>query len=94
MAIYRTLEGQNIWDLSVVLYGNTESVVRLVQDNPNLVNVGKTIPAGTSIVYTKQPKNTITNYYLTRSLDPATRDQSSPLQGSGFTSGFKINGFN
>lgn len=91
---YITIEGQSIWDLSNLLYGNTSNMVKLVQDNPVLGNVGKTIPPGTVILYEKQKGNQITDFYIERSVEPGTRDLTSPFQGSGFDSGFKLNGFN
>lgn len=91
---YITVEAQSIWDLSNLLYGNTSNVVKLVQDNPALGYVGKTIPAGTVITYTKQKGNQVTDFYINRSVNPGTRDITDPLQGGGFDSGFKINGFN
>lgn len=91
---YKTLEAQSIWDLSNLLYGNTSNVVKLVTDNPALGFVGKTIPAGTVINYTKQKGNQVTNFYINRSVNPGTKDITTPLQGGGFTTGFKINGFN
>ena len=94
METYITVEGQNIWDLSALLYGNSSNVVKLVQDNPGLGNVGKTIPAGTVILYTKQKGNQIVDFYSNRNENPGTRDLTEPLQGGGFDSGFKINGFN
>lgn len=69
-------------------------MVKLVQDNPILGNVGKTIPAGTVINYEKQKGNPITEFYINRRTTPGTKDLTQPLQGSGFDSGFKINGFN
>lgn len=94
MERYTTKEAQSIWDLSNLLYGNTSNIVKLVQDNPSLGFVGKTIPAGTVINYTKQVGNPITEFYINRRVTPGTKDLTQPLQGGGFTSGFKINGFN
>ena len=91
---YISVQGQNIWDLSNLLYGNTSNVVKLVKDNPGLGNVGKTIPAGTVILFEKQKGNQIVDFYTNRSVNPGTRDLTEPLQGSGFDSGFKISGFN
>lgn len=94
MEEYVTVNGQNIWDLSNLLYGNTSSVVRILKDNPGLGFIGKTIAPGTVILYEKQKGNQVTDFYIERSLEPGTRDITTPLQSSGFTSGFKLNGFN
>lgn len=93
MEEYITIEGQSIWDLSNLLYGNSSNLVKLVQDNPALGFVGKTVPAGTVIKYEKQKGNQVVEFYQNRRVDPGTRDITNPLQGSGFDSGFKINGF-
>lgn len=94
MEEYTTLQGQSIWDLSVLLYGNTSNIVKLVQDNPGLGFIGKTIPAGTVVKYVKQKGNQVTEFYINRNTEPGTRDLTDPYQGSGFDSGFKLNGFN
>lgn len=91
---YITIEGQSIWDLSNLLYGNTSNMVKLVQDNPVLGNIGKTVPSGTVILYERQKGNQVTDFYTNRNVTPGTRDLTQPLQGSGFDSGFDINGFN
>lgn len=94
MEQYITIEGQSILDLSNLLYGNSSNLVKLVQDNPGIGFIGKTIPAGTVILYEKQKGNQVTDFYINRRVEPGTRDITNPLQGSGFSSGFKINGFN
>ena len=54
MEEYKTIEGQNIFDLSNLLYGNTSNLVKLLTDNPALGYVANNIPAGTVIKYEKQ----------------------------------------
>ena len=93
MAVYKTLDGQNIWDLSTLLYGNNSSTIKIIQDNPALVNVGKTVPAGTMVTYTVQNGNTIADFLKNSNIDPNTGTRI-PGQGSGFSSGFAYNGFN
>lgn len=94
MEEYKTIEGQNIFDLSNLLYGNTSNLIKLLTDNPALGYVVKNIPAGTVVKYTKQKGNNITNFYISESVKPGTKDITAPLQGNGFTSGFEITGFN
>ena len=94
MEEYKTIEGQNIFDLSNLLYGNTSNIVKLLTDNPALGYIVKNIPAGTVVKYTKQKGNNITNFYISESLKPGTKDITTPLQGSGFTSGFDATGLN
>ena len=91
---YTTIEGQNIFDLSNLLYGNTSNMVKLLTDNPALGYVVKNKPAGTVIKYTKQKGNNITNFYISESVKPGTKDITTPLQGNGFTGGFDFTGFN
>lgn len=94
MATYYTKEGQNIWDVSIQLYGSDSSTVQLLLDNPALGYVGKRIPAGTAITYTAQAGNAIADFFTNKEIDPNTGLINDGLAGSGFDSGFKINGFN
>jgi phage tail protein X len=93
MSTFTTIQSQTIWDLSLQLYGDTSNVVKLINDNPGLDFVGKLIPPGTSITYTAPTGNTITTYFNNRLIDPVT-GTGNPLQGSGFTDGFTLNGHN
>lgn len=93
MSTYTTIQGQTIWDLSVKLYGNASNVVKLISDNPFLDYVGKLIPPGSVIQYDAPLGNVTTNFFNNRNTDPAT-GTGNPLQGSGFGTGFTINGHN
>ena len=93
MSTYTTIQSQTIWDLSLQLYGDTSNVVKLISENPTLSSVGKLIPPGTVIEYTKPVGNTITTFFSNRQTDPVT-GTGNPLQGSGFDNGHEINGYN
>jgi phage tail protein X len=93
MSTFTTIQSQTIWDLSVLLYGNTSNVVKIITDNPDLGFVGKLIPPGTVIEYTAPTGNTTTLFFSNNNTDPAT-GTGNPLQGSGFSEGFTINGHN
>lgn len=92
MAKYTTISGQTIWDLSVLLYGDSSNVVKILQDNPSLGQITKQIPAGTVIEYTETLGNAVKTYLRTNKIDPGT-GQTSPLSGSGFDLGFESNAF-
>jgi phage tail protein X len=93
MSTYITIQGQTIWDLSIQLYGDSSNAIKIVSDNPGLDKVGKLIPPGTSIEYTAPTGNNTTLFFSNKQIDAAT-GTGNPLEGSGFDSGFEINGFN
>lgn len=93
MSTYTTVQSQTIWDLSLQLYGDSSNAIKIISDNPGLDSVGKLIPPGTVIEYTEPVGNTTTTFFSNRQTDPVT-GTGNPLQGSGFTDGFKINGYN
>lgn len=93
MSSYTTIATQTIWDLSILLYGDTSNVVKIISDNPSLEYVGKLIPPGTVVEFTEPLGNTVRDYLSNRLIDPAT-GTGNPLQGSGFDDGFTINGHN
>ena len=93
MSTYTTIQGQTIWDLSILLYGNTSNAVKIVNDNPVLVNIGKLIPPGTSVEFTAPTGNSTTTFFSDKQIDAAT-GTGNPLEGSGFSDGFTINGHN
>jgi phage tail protein X len=93
MSQYITIQSQTIWDLSIRLYGNSSNAVKIVSENPGLDYIGKLIPPGTVIEYTEPVGNTITTFLSNRQTDPVT-GTGNPLQGSGFSQGFTINGHN
>jgi phage tail protein X len=92
MATYTTVLGQNIYDLSVLLYGNTTNIVKLVQDNPGLDRVSKNIPAGTVITYDAQSGNDVVDFFSNKEVSPVTGDRDLGA-GGGFDSGFDLTGF-
>lgn len=93
MATYITTSGQTIYDLSVQLYGNDSNAVKIIVDNPSLSGVTDLIPPGTVITYTP-PEGFTVSQYLTDKTTTVNTGNENPLQGSGFSLGFKINGFN
>jgi hypothetical protein len=92
MATYKTESGQTIWDLSILLYGNSSNAVKLMTDNPSLASISGLIPPQTSITYTPVLGFNVATYFSEINVKPNT-GQGNPLQGSGFDSGFQINGF-
>ena len=93
MSTYTTVQSQTIWDLSIQLYGDTLNAVKIITDNTTLDYVGKLIPPGTVIEFTKPIEDVITTFLSDKGLDTVT-GTGNPLQGSGFTEGFTINGHN
>ena len=92
MATYITESGQTIWDLSILLYGNSSNAVKLLTDNPHLQNISGLIPPQTSITYTPVLGFNVASYFNDINVKPNT-GQGNPLQGSGFDIGFQINAF-
>jgi len=93
MATYTTTSGQTLFDLSVQLYGNSSSVIKLLVDNTALAGIGKLVPAGSEIEYTP-PEGFTVAQFLTDKRRTVNTGNNNPLQGSGFDLGFTLNGFN
>ena len=93
MATYTTESGQTIWDLSILLYGNSSNVVKIIVDNPQLNTVTSLIPPKTVINYTPVLGFNISTFLSSKAIKPNT-GQGNPLQGIGFDLGFEINAFN
>lgn len=92
MSEYKTVSGQTIIDLSVLLYGNSSNFVKILQDNPGLGTVTKQIPPGTVIQYDETLGNGVISFFDDKKIVPDT-GQTNPLSGSGFDLGFKSNSF-
>jgi hypothetical protein len=93
MAKYTTTSGQTIFDLSLQLYGDASSAVKIINDNPALGSISGTIPPGTVVEYTPREGFTVAQYFADNKATVNT-GTGNPLQGSGFDLGFEINGFN
>jgi hypothetical protein len=71
---YRVKSGQSLFDVSIQLYGSTEFVLQLVQDNPQLVEgVNSNLESNTLLNYTKQ-NTTLTNFLDVNTLNLATTE--------------------
>lgn len=92
MAKYTTTSGQTIWDLSLQLYGDSSSSVRIFDDNPLLNSITGLIPPGTVIEYTPRLGFSASQFFTDSEITVNT-GTGNPLQGSGFDLGFKLNGF-
>jgi hypothetical protein len=86
------VSGQTVFDLSILLYGNSSNAVKIIQDNPALQNVTRQITPGTVISYTATLGNKTVDYFTDKKITPDT-GQTNPLSGSGFDLGFKTTGF-
>jgi hypothetical protein len=93
MAKYVTTSGQTLFDLSLQLYGDTSSAVKILNENPALNNIAGVIPAGSVVEYTPRDGFTVAQYFTDKKTIVNT-GTGNPLQGSGFDLGFQINGFN
>ena len=83
--IYKARDGQTIFDLSMQLYGNLTSALRIVQDNLTILeNLNSPIVAGMEINFTKQ------NIPLTNLLENVAISTTYPqIIGTGaFSNGF------
>ena len=72
MSIYRSVGGQNVFDVSLQLYGNIKHVVKLLQDNSDL-DLNEEIPIGTVILYTEEPTE-FGNFVSRKNINIATND--------------------
>ena len=91
MKIYRTRQGQSIFDIAIQLYGNEEFANEILKNNSNL-DINTTIPSGTNISYNEE-NAILPQYFIDKKID-VTTDQKGTLNiGGGFNVGFN-NGFN
>jgi len=80
---YRVKSGQSLYDVSIQLYGSTEFVLQLVQDNPQLAGgVNSNLESNTTLFYTKQ-NTTLTNYLDVNTLNLATTEPKT-VSGSSY----------
>ena len=91
MAIYKSREGQNIFDLSLQLYGTANRVIDIFLDNPFMQSLNDDIKSGSSIEYTLE-QNETRQYLIDNKIDIATNDTNQE-NGKGFDEGF-AEGFN
>ena len=75
MEEYRVKSGQSLYDVSIQLYGNTEFVLELVQNNPTLLEEGvnSNLSSNTILLYDKQ-NTTLTNFLSVNTLNLATTE--------------------
>lgn len=71
MAIYKTREGQNIYDLSLQLYGTEDRIIDIFMDNPSFDSLNDEIQAGTLIEYTEE-QNEVRQYLIDNKIEIAT----------------------
>lgn len=75
MAEYRVKSGQSLYDVSIQLYGSTEFVLQIVNDNANILEngVNSNLVANSILNYTPQ-NTTLTNLLNVNSLNLATTE--------------------
>ena len=67
-----SLNGQNIWDITIRHMGSVESVFAVLELNPG-ISIDQTIPTGTSIYLPDQPdKQRVVDYYTLNNINPST----------------------
>jgi hypothetical protein len=62
---------QTIFDLSLQMYGSIESVYKIIQDNPSIIDIHTEPLQGMSIVYEEQTLN-LTKYFSTNNKSIST----------------------
>jgi hypothetical protein len=72
MLIYKSIGGQNIFDVALQTYGNIQDVVKLLVDNPEL-DLNQEIPIGTEIKYDDQ-QNEFKTFVTNKKIQVATND--------------------
>ena len=72
MLIYKSIEGQNVFDLALQLYGNIQDSAKILVDNPSL-NIDQSVPRSTEIRYEDQQnefKTFLTNKKINLATEP------------------------
>ena len=92
MAKYTTTSGQTIFDLSLQLYGNSSSVVKILSENANITSLTGLIPPGTIVNYTPVLGFTSAQFF-TDKLITVNTGSNNPVEGSGFDLGFDFFAF-
>lgn len=55
MKEYKTSDGQSVYDLALMLYGDVSATVKIMQDNPStVVNVNVVLPSGATVLYDEE----------------------------------------
>ena len=85
MASITTIEGQNIFDIALMTYGDISGAIQLLKDNEH-INMNSKINSGTVINYTEQP-NAFVDFVTNKNITIAT-DDDTVQTGRGFDSGF------
>jgi len=91
MLIYKVLQNQNIFDLSLQVYGDIESVVQLIKDNPE-IDINKEIPFGFPLKYIDKV-NDFKTFVNRKKIDVSTNDGATQT-GKAFDSSFDKKEFN
>jgi hypothetical protein len=92
---FTVIEGQNIFDLALTLYGDVEKSIQLLQDNKvKLSNLNQRTLPGILMEFNqeKDENKVFTNYLRKNSLVIATSDPTDN-NGSGFSDGFVFDSF-
>tara|TARA_R110002020_G_scaffold180781_1_gene375427 strand:+ start:2421 stop:2696 length:276 start_codon:yes stop_codon:yes gene_type:complete len=90
MLTYKTTNGQNIFDVALQTYGNIQSVVRLLIDNPEL-SINEEIPIGFELKYDDQV-NEFKTFAFRKKITVATNDGLTQ-SGKAFDISFDNNEF-
>ena len=85
MLTYKTVGGQNIFDVALQTYGNIQYVVKLLQDNPAL-DINEEIGIGTLIQYEDQV-NQLKTFVTNKGINIATNDGANQ-NGDAFDESF------
>lgn len=90
MLTYKTVGGQNIFDVALQTYGNIQDVPKLLVDNPH-VNINEELPIGTVISFEDQ-ENEFKTFVTNKGINVATND-SATQSGKAFGESFNNNEF-
>ena len=93
--IYQIREGQTIFDIALTLYGNLEKVYQIIQDNiESIPYINQRIMAGTTLSFNPDEIDdfVLTDYLIKNNVIMNT-SYPEINNGSGFTTGFKIESY-
>ena len=85
MLIYKTKAGQNIFDLSLQLYGNIQAIPQLLRENP-ILDINTEITPGTEIQHDNE-QNEFLTFISNKGIEVSTGEAGTG-GGGAFSEGF------
>jgi hypothetical protein len=90
MAAYRITDGQSIFDVALQKYGSVEQAIKIVQDNPAIVNMNNANLSGAIVTVDDVQNQVVKTFLINRrnlnTSNPIIKDGYS--YNNGFSEGF------